>query len=292
MSERPRRAAASSRARRGKAVAPASPDVAHAPEADVASMTPSTEIDAKSSRKAARTSRRREVASTQTPASAATAKVGSRQTPASAATAEVEVAPEQDTDPRGADVEVTSTRTSASHGSGVAEDRKLDDDGPPPIKRPPPPEQQPHAEPSQATPQTVVPIVGATSEQELDLPSNLAILPSRDAVLYPGMLLAAAGDRAAVGAAAQRGGLGPPAGRAVLCASRPPRPAARTAPIGTAANIVRLLKLPDGSLQVLLQGAARIKLGAGHADRAILARGYRAAAPKSADRRRRRTRRA
>src|SRR5947209_18610467 len=31
--------------------------------------------------------------------------------------------------------------------------------------------------------------------------------------------------------------------------------------IGTAANIVRLLKLPDGSLQVLLQGAARIKLG-------------------------------
>ena len=31
-------------------------------------------------------------------------------------------------------------------------------------------------------------------------------------------------------------------------------------PIGTAANIVRLLKLPDGSLQVLLQGAARIRL--------------------------------
>src|ERR1051326_5495011 len=30
--------------------------------------------------------------------------------------------------------------------------------------------------------------------------------------------------------------------------------------IGTAANIVRLLKLPDGSLQVLLQGAARIRL--------------------------------
>ena len=31
--------------------------------------------------------------------------------------------------------------------------------------------------------------------------------------------------------------------------------------VGTAANIVRLLKLPDGSLQVLLLGAARIRLG-------------------------------
>ena len=42
--------------------------------------------------------------------------------------------------------------------------------------------------------------------------------------------------------------------------------------IGTAANIVRLLKLPDGSLQVLLQGAARIRLGAADPDRAVPAR--------------------
>ena len=174
MSERPRRAAAPSRARRGKAVAAASPNVAHAPEADAASTTPNTEIDARSSRKAARTSRQREVTSTQTPASAATA--------------EVEVAPAQNADSRGAEVEVTSTRT-ASHGSGVAEDQKLDDDGPPPIKRPAPPAEQPPTEPNAPQQQTVVPIVGATSEQELDLPPNLAILPSRDAVLYPGMLL-------------------------------------------------------------------------------------------------------
>jgi ATP-dependent Lon protease len=92
---------------------------------------------------------------------------------------------------------------------------------------------------------------------ELDLPSNLAVLPSRDAVLYPSMLLPlqvaehpwvqllndAVSARQPVGLFLQ------------------PTPEAEMRTVGTAANIVRLLKLPDGSLQVLLQGAARIRLG-------------------------------
>ena len=92
---------------------------------------------------------------------------------------------------------------------------------------------------------------------ESELPSNVAVLPSRDAVLYPCMLLPlqvteqpwvqllneAVSARQPVGLFLQ------------------PTPEAELKNIGTAANIVRLLKLPDGSLQVLLQGAARIKLG-------------------------------
>src|SRR5262249_60633199 len=35
----------------------------------------------------------------------------------------------------------------------------------------------------------VVPVQGSAAHPEVELPSNLAILPSRDAVLYPGMLL-------------------------------------------------------------------------------------------------------
>jgi ATP-dependent Lon protease len=98
---------------------------------------------------------------------------------------------------------------------------------------------------------------------ELELPSDLAILPGREAVLYPGMLLPmqvsephwvqllsdAASARQPIGLFLQRGAE-TPAPEAVELTD--------LAPVGTAASIVRLLKLPDGALQVLLQGMARI----------------------------------
>src|SRR6185312_10096719 len=40
-----------------------------------------------------------------------------------------------------------------------------------------------------SAPPVIVPTLTAGTQPEIELPTNLAILPSRDAVLYPGMLL-------------------------------------------------------------------------------------------------------
>ena len=100
----------------------------------------------------------------------------------------------------------------------------------------------------------------ATPEPEL--PSNLPILPSRDAVLYPAMLLPLqATDQRWVRLLSEAVSARQPVGLALQR-----DPAAEVIdlpglyPVGTAANVVRLVKLPDGSLQVLLQGSARIRL--------------------------------
>ncbi|MBV9578462.1 MAG: LON peptidase substrate-binding domain-containing protein, partial [Chloroflexi bacterium] len=102
-------------------------------------------------------------------------------------------------------------------------------------------------------------------EPELELPSNLAILPSRDAVLYPGMLMPMQASepqwvRLLNDAVSARQPIG------LVLLRQPtldPSQFDNLHQVGTAANIVRLLKLPDGSLQVLLQGAARIRLAQG-----------------------------
>jgi ATP-dependent Lon protease len=129
------------------------------------------------------------------------------------------------------------------------------------IQAPPEPAPSEDQRPSGATP-VAVPVVGPGEQPELELPPNLAVLPSRDAVLYPGMLLPLqASDQQWVRLLSDAVSARQPIGLALLR-----EPSADTHQfrnlheIGTAANIVRLLKLPDGSLQVLLQGAARIRL--------------------------------
>jgi ATP-dependent Lon protease len=108
-------------------------------------------------------------------------------------------------------------------------------------------------------------VLSANTQPEIELPQNVAILPSRDAVLYPGMLLPlqvndqaqvrllseAVSARQPIGLFLQRDG----SAEAVKNASE-------LHAVGTAANVVRLLKLPDGALQVLLQGSTRIRLNA------------------------------
>jgi ATP-dependent Lon protease len=101
-------------------------------------------------------------------------------------------------------------------------------------------------------------------EGELELPSSVAILPSREAVLYPGMLLPLqVGEPRWVRLLSDAVSAHQPVG---LFLQRDPKAEVETAeqlyPVGTAAIVVRLLKLPDGSVQVLLQGAARIRLNA------------------------------
>jgi ATP-dependent Lon protease len=119
-------------------------------------------------------------------------------------------------------------------------------------------EQSPQTEPASAP----TAVLSPDTQAELELPRNIALLPSPDSVLYPGMLLPmqvadprwvrllsdAVSDRQPIGLFLQR------QGRAEISS------AADVYEIGTAAAIVRLLKLPDGGLQVLLQGAARIRL--------------------------------
>jgi ATP-dependent Lon protease len=119
---------------------------------------------------------------------------------------------------------------------------------------------QPQA--AEAPQPVVVPVLGSGSQPEIELPPNLAILPSRDSVLYPGMLLPMqAADQQWVRLLSDAVSSRQPIGIALL--KEPGADANSIASmyeIGTAANIVRLLKLPDGSLQVLLQGAARIRI--------------------------------
>jgi ATP-dependent Lon protease len=216
MSERPRRAAPPSRARRGRAPS-AARDVTREDAADV----------------------------------------GSAKRAVSPEGGEIEVVSPQTAESPRAELEVTSTQA-APMSAGTGGDSERLDVGPPPIKRPPSVE-QPQAEPAS---QTVVPVIGATSEQELDLPPNLAILPSRDAVLYPGMLMPLqASDQQWVRLLSDAVSARQPIGLVLLRESTADASQfANLHQIGTAANIVRLLKLPDGSLQVLLQGAARIRL--------------------------------
>jgi len=100
-------------------------------------------------------------------------------------------------------------------------------------------------------------VLGPERAAEPELPPNLAILPSRDAVLYPGMLLPLQiTEQPWIQLLNDSVSARQPIGLFLQTA-----PDAELHKVGTAANIVRLLKLPDGSLQVLLQGAARIGLG-------------------------------
>src|SRR5437868_392530 len=97
---------------------------------------------------------------------------------------------------------------------------------------------------------------------ENPIPEQLAVLPSKDAVLYPFMLLPlAVADERWVRLISDAAGEHRPLG--LFLQQNPtdtPGPDDLHA-VGTAANLVRLLKQPDGSVQVLLQGIARVGRG-------------------------------
>ncbi|MBV9898807.1 MAG: endopeptidase La [Chloroflexi bacterium] len=128
----------------------------------------------------------------------------------------------------------------------------------------PPRDEPPNVEPSAPPPITLPTLTGPASSSgaEIDLPKNLAILPARDAVLYPGMLMPMqASEPQWVRLLSDAVSARQPIGIALLKdVAADTNNYDNLHRIGTAANIVRLLKLPDGSLQVLLQGAARIRI--------------------------------
>ena len=102
---------------------------------------------------------------------------------------------------------------------------------------------------------------GQRTAEQPDVPQELAILPSKDTLVYPYMMIPialtgatwarlideAAADRRVIGLVALKD------------AEKDPTPE-NLYQIGTAANIARMLKLPDGTIQVLLQGVSRVRV--------------------------------
>src|SRR5262245_50776992 len=99
-------------------------------------------------------------------------------------------------------------------------------------------------------------------ERQLSIPNELPVLPLRDTVLFPNsfMPLAVAressvrliddaiSDRKLIAVFTQRDASVEEPGQADLY------------PVGTATHIHKLLKLPDGSLRLLVQGLTRLRL--------------------------------
>src|SRR6266567_2423844 len=102
----------------------------------------------------------------------------------------------------------------------------------------------------------------SNGERPLSLPSELPILPLRDTVLFPNSFMPLAVARASsvrliddaiadgklIAVFTQRDAAIDEPGQADLC------------PVGTATHIHKMFKLPDGSVRLIVQGLARLKL--------------------------------
>lgn len=102
----------------------------------------------------------------------------------------------------------------------------------------------------------------ADSEQQLQIPSELPVLPLRDIVIYPFMIVPLFVSREKSIRAVDEA-LGE--NRMILLASQKDldkeEPAAGDLyKVGTAAVIMRMLKLPDGRIRILVQGLARAEV--------------------------------
>src|SRR6267378_8336249 len=105
-------------------------------------------------------------------------------------------------------------------------------------------------------------IEGADNAQELQIPDDLPVLPLRDIVIYPFMIVPLFVSRERSIRAVDEA-LGE--NRMILLVSQKDldkeEPAADDLyKIGTVAVIMRMLKLPDGRIRVLVQGLARAEI--------------------------------
>src|SRR5262245_1672888 len=107
----------------------------------------------------------------------------------------------------------------------------------------------------------VPPLFTNPSEDQVTLPEVLPLLPIDNAVLFPGMLLPLVVNGAPWVKLVDDTALGSKLigvfWRTHLGDTFDPIALART---GTAAQIMRMLRLPDGGIQLLLQGKARIQI--------------------------------
>src|SRR3982074_1189494 len=102
----------------------------------------------------------------------------------------------------------------------------------------------------------------AEAEQQLQIPEELPLLPLRDIVIYPFMIVPLFVSREKSIRAVDEA-LGE--NRMILLASQRDLDKEETTAddlykVGTAAVIMRMLKLPDGRIRILVQGLARAQI--------------------------------
>ena len=121
---------------------------------------------------------------------------------------------------------------------------------------------------------------GSDAERAIQVPPELPVLPLRDTVLFPNSFMPLAVAREASVRLVEEANA---SGRLIgVFTQRKPRSKSRcrttSTPIGTATHIHKMFKLPDGSLRLIVQGLARVRL-----DRVVQTRPYLRAAVTVAD---------
>jgi ATP-dependent Lon protease len=121
---------------------------------------------------------------------------------------------------------------------------------------------------------------GLAGDRPLDIPAELPLLPLRDTVLFPNSFMPLAVAReASVRLIEEATTTGRMIGVFTQREASIEEPQQEDLyPIGTATHIHKLFKLPDGSLRLIVQGLARVRL-----DRIVQARPYLRAAVSAAD---------
>ena len=112
---------------------------------------------------------------------------------------------------------------------------------------------------------------GSATERPLVIPSELPVLPLRDTVLFPNSFMPLAVAReASVHLIDEATAMGRMIGVFTQREASVEEPLQEDLyPIGTATHIHKMFKLPDGSLRLIVQGLARVRL-----DRIVQARPY------------------
>jgi ATP-dependent Lon protease len=124
------------------------------------------------------------------------------------------------------------------------------------------------------------PLVDESAERPLVIPAELPVLPLRDTVLFPNSFMPLAVAReASVRLIDEATSAGRMIGVFTQREASVEEPAQEDLyPIGTATHIHKMFKLPDGSLRLIVQGLARVRL-----DRIVQTRPYLKAAVSAAD---------
>jgi ATP-dependent Lon protease len=102
----------------------------------------------------------------------------------------------------------------------------------------------------------------AESNEKIDIPSEIALLPLRNTVLFPGVVLPiTVGRDKSIKAVNDAYKAGKVIGVVAQKESAVEDPAARDLePIGTVAKIVKLIKMPDGGTTIIIQGKNRFSI--------------------------------
>ncbi len=108
-------------------------------------------------------------------------------------------------------------------------------------------------------------------EERVELPDELPVLPLKNTVLFPYLLSPLLVNTPALAAADRRGAraarIGCWSARRSSATSRA-RPASTTSTrVGTVLRVVKMLKFPDDSYRLLVQGVARVRLERVHGRR-------------------------